>query len=89
MFVSVRKDASLLQYDVPPSSRRFSITESLKLVRTGPPGWKIYTARGSKFLLNGDADNRSLFRSAVETGSQKNLLGQEHLLDGMLRGRRS
>ena len=30
---------------------RFSVAESLKLPRTGPPGWKIYTARGSKFGL--------------------------------------
>jgi hypothetical protein len=51
VFVSVRKGASLLQSDVPGDLLRFSQAESLKLPRTGPPGWKIYTARGSKFLL--------------------------------------
>jgi hypothetical protein len=30
---------------------RFSIAEYLKLARTGPPGWNIYTARGWKLLL--------------------------------------
>ena len=37
-----------------PVLAHFSVSESLRLVGTGPPGWKIYTARGSKFLLNQD-----------------------------------
>jgi hypothetical protein len=61
LFVAVQIGASLLQYDVPAGCRQLLTAESFKLARTGPPGWKIYTARGSKFVLYHGNFGRSYF----------------------------
>src|SRR5579862_202846 len=55
-------------------------SESLELPRTGPAGWKIYTARVSKFLLMGTQIRGSYFDLRWKPTAEKNLFGQERLL---------
>ena len=51
-----------------PVAARFSLAESFKLARTGPPGWNIYTARGSKFLLYHGNFGRPYFDLRFQSG---------------------
>ena len=68
MVSSLRKGASLLQYDVPPSCRPVLARWITRSWRAGPPGWKLYTARGSKFLLYRRNFGRSYFDLRFQSG---------------------